>query len=112
MAALFICFAPQLGLCSQLLARCPLVLTSSPAGGIPFAGPLVSGGPVFVFPTAASLRDILSSQASGFREKGRPIRKRFKAFNNEVPDEALEPIGLTGASSSAALGLAGTVLEY
>ena len=107
-------FASQLGHCSQLLARCPLVLTSSPAGGIPFAGPLVSGGPVFVFPTAASLRDILSSQASGFREKGATHTETIQeqAFNNEVPDEALEPIGLTGASSSAALGLAGTVLEY
>jgi hypothetical protein len=81
---------------------------------MPFAGPLVSGGPVFVFPTAASLRDILSSQASGFREKGATHTETIQeqAFNNEVRDEALEPIGLTGASSSDALGLAGTVLEY
>jgi hypothetical protein len=69
------------------------------SGGIPFAGSLVSGGPVFVFPTAVSLRDILPSQASGFREKGATHTETIQkqAFNNEVPDEALEPIGLTGA---------------
>jgi hypothetical protein len=55
--------------------------------------------PVFVFPTAASLRDILPSQASGFREKGATHTETIQeqAFNNEVPDEALERIGLTGA---------------
>jgi hypothetical protein len=74
----------------------PVGITSSPAGGIPFAGPLVS---------SKRSRFCFRYGSFGFREKGQPMTDTIQeqAFYNEIPDEALERAGTNEIASQYTL---------